>query len=78
LPKTCLPSLRGHKNTHTSDSDSDCFSTISLEGPNDTHEVSEPTGFEDVEGMELGFGGSPEGLELGGLGQIAEGTPDDR
>jgi hypothetical protein len=26
--------------------------------------------------MELGIGGSPEGLELG-LGQIPEGTPDD-
>jgi hypothetical protein len=49
-----------------SDSDAKCFSTIS----------PGPAGFEDVEGMELGFGGSPESLELG-LSQIAEGTPDD-
>jgi hypothetical protein len=60
-----------------SDSDVDCFLTISLKDPDDACEVSGPTGFEDVEGMELGFGGSPEGLELGGLGQIAKGTPDD-
>ncbi len=55
-----------------SDSDADCFSTISLEA----REVSGQTGFREVEGMELGFGGSAEGLELG-LGQIAEGTLDD-
>jgi hypothetical protein len=60
-----------------SDSDADCFSTISLKDPDDTCEVSGPTGFKDLEGMELGFGGSPDGLELGGLGQISEGTPDD-
>ncbi len=29
-----------------------------------------------MEGMKQGFGGSPEGLELGS-GQISEGTPDD-
>ena len=56
-----------------SDSDANCFSTISLDNPDDTPEVSGPTRFEDVEGIELGFGGSPEaeGLELGGLGKIA-------
>jgi hypothetical protein len=57
-----------------SGSDADCFSTISLEGPNYAGEASKdsgPAGFEAVEGIELGFGGSSEGLELG-LGQIAE------
>ena len=57
-----------------SGSDADCFSTISLEGPNDAGEASKdsgPAGFVAVEGIELGFGGSSEGLELG-LGQIAE------
>jgi hypothetical protein len=55
-------------------SNADCFSTISLEGPNDAGEASKDSGpaeFEAVEGIELGFGGSSEGLELG-LGQIAE------
>ena len=60
-----------------SDSDANCFSIISLKDPDDACEVSGPTGFKDVEGMELGCGGSPEGLELGWVGQIAEGTPDD-
>ncbi len=57
-----------------SGSDSDCFSTISLEGPNDAGEASKdsgPAGFEAVEGIELGFGGSSEGLDLG-LGRISE------
>jgi hypothetical protein len=57
-----------------SGSDADCFSTISLEGPNDAGEASKdsgPAGFKAVEGIELGFGGSSEGLELG-LGQTAE------
>jgi hypothetical protein len=48
-----------------SDSDANCFSTISIKDPDDACEVSEPTGFKDVEGMELGCGGSREGLELG-------------
>jgi hypothetical protein len=60
-----------------SDSDANCFLTISLKGLNDTCEVSGPTGFKNVEGMELGFSGAPEGLELGELGQIAESTQDD-
>ncbi len=60
-----------------SDSDADCFSTISLKDPDDACEVSGPTGFKDVEGMKLGCGGSPEGLELGRVGQFAEGTQDD-
>ena len=51
-----------------SDSDTSCFSTISLVDPYDSCEVSAPTGFEDVDGMELGFDGSPEGLELGRVG----------
>ena len=51
--------------------DMDCFSTITLEGPNDAREEG-PAGFEAVEGMELGCGGSSEGLELVGLGQIVE------
>ncbi len=57
-----------------SGSDADCFSTISLEGLNDAGEASKdsgPTGFEAVEGIELGCGDSFEGLELW-LGQIAE------
>jgi hypothetical protein len=58
-----------------SESDINCFSTISLEDPGHP-EDSGPTGFKAVEGMELGFGSSSEGLELG-FGQIAEGTLDD-
>jgi hypothetical protein len=57
-----------------SGSDTDCFSTISLEGPNDAGKASmdsRPAGFKAVEGIELGFGGSSEDLELG-LGQTAE------
>jgi hypothetical protein len=57
-----------------SGSDADCFLTISLEGPNDAGEASKdsgPAGFEAVGEIELGFGGSSEGLELR-LGQIAE------
>ncbi len=38
-----------------SDSEADCFSTISQ----DALEVLGPTGFEGAEGMELGFGDSP-------------------
>ncbi len=58
------------------DSNAYCFSTLSLKGPNDAGEVSGPTDFEDVEGMKLGFGSSPKGLELE-LGQISGGTLDD-
>jgi hypothetical protein len=58
-----------------SESDINCFSIISLEGPGHP-EDSGPTGFEAVEWMELGFGSSSEGLGLG-FGQIAEGTLDD-
>ncbi len=57
-----------------SGSNADCFSTTSLESPNDAGDATEdsrPAGVEAVEGIELGFGGSSEGLELG-LGQIAE------
>ncbi len=57
-----------------SGSDADCFSTISLESPNDAGEASKdsgPAGFKAVEGIELGFGGFSESLEPG-LGQIAE------
>ncbi len=62
--KVSLPSCS--KNDEESDdggSDSDpiFFSTISLEAP----KISGPTGFKEVEGTELGFGGSPEDLELG-------------
>jgi hypothetical protein len=71
LLPTCLEEDEESDN-EGSDSDIDCFTTISLDAP----EVSGPTGFKDVEGMELGFGGSPEGIELG-LHQIAEGTLDD-
>jgi hypothetical protein len=51
-----------------SGSDFDCFLIISLEGPNYAGEASKdsgPAGFKAVEGMELGFGGSSVGLELG-------------
>jgi hypothetical protein len=51
-----------------SESDADYFTTISLVGPNDAGEASKdsgPAGFEAVEGIELGFGGSSEGLEPG-------------
>jgi hypothetical protein len=50
-----------------SSSDRDFFSTISFEGsscPEDVPEESGPTGVEAVEGMELGLGGSPKGLEF--------------
>ncbi len=61
---SCSADGEGSDNRGSCGSDANCFSTISLEGPDDAHEEG-PAGFEAVEGMELGFGGSPEGLELG-------------
>ena len=67
----CSADGEGSDNGGSCGSDANCFSTISLEGPDDAHEEG-LAGFEAVEGMEQGFGGSPEGLELGPGGQIAE------
>jgi hypothetical protein len=76
---SCSEDDEGNEVGGKSDSDDDCFSTITLEDPDadDAREVLWPTGIKDMEGVELGLGGSPEGLEMGGLGEIAEGTPDD-
>ena len=62
--RSCSADGEGSDNGGSCGSDTNCFSTICLEGHDDACEEGPPR-FEAVEGMELEFGGSPEGLELG-------------